>query len=175
MTSDLSQQFGDLSLDSGRNDQSNPAAACAVAGLDLAVAFLRELIGWPLLYAEEGAAIGVKWPKGILLHGPPGCGKTLVARSVAAEFDAEVHEISAASVFGSYTVQESLSEDCAKPLRLQKLLRSQGGQLSSSLMRLMLCVRGVMHSTSMKPVLWRSCSLSWTEHHLKKELRAGCL
>lgn len=39
----------------------------------------------------------------MLLHGPPGCGKTLVARSVAAEFDAEVHEISAASVFGAYT------------------------------------------------------------------------
>lgn len=59
--------------------------------------------GWPLLYAEEGAAIGVRWPKGMLLHGAPGCGKTLVARSVAAEFDAEVHEISAASVFGAYT------------------------------------------------------------------------
>lgn len=39
----------------------------------------------------------------MLLHGPPGCGKTLVARSVAAEFDAEVHEVSAASVFGAYT------------------------------------------------------------------------
>lgn len=61
------------------------------------------LAGWPLLYAAEGAAIGVSWPKGLLLHGPPGCGKTLVARSVAAEYDAEVHEISAASVFGAYT------------------------------------------------------------------------
>ena len=68
--------------------------------------------GWPLLYAEEGAAIGVKWPKGILLHGPPGCGKTLVARSVAAEFDAEVHEISAASVFGSYTGRDNACRTC---------------------------------------------------------------
>ena len=59
--------------------------------------------GWPLLYAEEGAAIGLRWPKGMLLHGPPGCGKTLVARSVAAEFDAVLYEVSAASVFGAYT------------------------------------------------------------------------
>jgi len=82
--------------------------------------------GWPLLYAEEGAAIGVRWPKGMLLHGPPGCGKTLVARSVAAEFDAEVHEISAASVFGAYTGitdrQHRPSHNmvcCRMPLRMQ--------------------------------------------------------
>ena len=48
MTSDLSQQFGDLSLNSGRNEQQHPSAACAVAGLDLAAASLRELIGQAL-------------------------------------------------------------------------------------------------------------------------------
>lgn len=65
--------------------------------------YLPSISGWPLLYQEEGAALGVNWPKGILLHGPPGCGKTLVTRSVAAEFNAEVFEISAANVFGAYT------------------------------------------------------------------------
>ena len=59
--------------------------------------------GWPLLYSCEGASLGVNWPKGLLLHGPPGCGKTLVTRSVAAEFNAEVFEVSAANVFGAYT------------------------------------------------------------------------
>ena len=59
--------------------------------------------GWPLLYNTEGTALGVSWPKGLLLHGPPGCGKTLVTRLVAAEFDAEVFDISAANVFGAYT------------------------------------------------------------------------
>ena len=56
-----------------------------------------------MLYSKEGAELGVSWPKGLLLHGPPGCGKTLVTRSVATEFDAEVHEISAANIFGAYT------------------------------------------------------------------------
>ncbi|KAL0051736.1 hypothetical protein WJX82_001191 [Trebouxia sp. C0006] len=107
MSEDVTQSLKGLSLSTNDVAQTQqilePRQHHAVAGLELAVASLRELIGWPLLYAEEGAAIGVRWPKGMLLHGPPGCGKTLVARSVAAEFDAEVHEISAASVFGAYT------------------------------------------------------------------------
>eukprot|EP00967_Tisochrysis_lutea_P109505 scaffold170466_cov23-Tisochrysis_lutea.AAC.1 len=46
---------------------------------------LRELIGWPSKYRNEGAALGVQWPKGVLLHGPPGCGKTLLVRTVVGE------------------------------------------------------------------------------------------
>ena len=76
----------------------------------------REPAGWPLLYNTEGAALGVTWPKGLLLHGPPGCGKTLVTRSVAAEFDAEVFEISAANVFGAYTGTDNHHQNCCTHL-----------------------------------------------------------
>lgn len=44
---------------------------------------LRELIGWPSLYANEARQLGVRWPRGLLLHGPPGCGKTLMVQAVA--------------------------------------------------------------------------------------------
>ena len=54
-----------------------------VAGQSAALQALRELVGWPVRYASEGRALGVRWPKGLLLHGPPGCGKTLMVRSVA--------------------------------------------------------------------------------------------
>ncbi|KAL6754073.1 P-loop containing nucleoside triphosphate hydrolase protein [Haematococcus lacustris] len=63
---------------------------------------LRELLSWPQLYAAEGAALGVRWPRGLLLHGPPGCGKTLLVRSVAEEVGAKLHLLSPAQVFGSY-------------------------------------------------------------------------
>ena len=43
-----------------------------VAGLGTAMEALRELVGWPMLYAREGRELGVRWPKGLLLHGPPG-------------------------------------------------------------------------------------------------------
>lgn len=174
MSEDVTQRLGGLSLSTSDSVHvQHPLKSrqqYAVAGLDLAVASLRELIGWPLLYAEEGAAIGVRWPKGMLLHGPPGCGKTLVARSVAAEFDAEVHEISAASVFGAYTVQENPSASCEKLLKQLRRLPNLAGLLSYFWTKLMLCVHVVTHSTSMRLVLWLSCSLSWMVPPLKKGL-----
>ena len=46
----------------------------------------------------------MRWPRGVLLHGPPGVGKTAAVRAVAAEAGAVVHALSAADVFGSYAV-----------------------------------------------------------------------
>ena len=54
-----------------------------VGGLDSLKAELKESIEWPIKHKEAFDYAGVKTPKGILLHGSPGTGKTLIAKAVA--------------------------------------------------------------------------------------------
>ena len=56
-----------------------------VGGLDEAKTALREAVEWPLRYAPALAHVGTRPAKGILLTGPPGGGKTLLAKAVAHE------------------------------------------------------------------------------------------
>ena len=56
-----------------------------VGGLEEVKQALREAIEWPLKYPDIFNEAGAKPPKGILIHGPPGSGKTLLAKAVAHE------------------------------------------------------------------------------------------
>eukprot|EP00931_Biecheleriopsis_adriatica_P115585 TRINITY_DN91367_c0_g1_i1.p1 TRINITY_DN91367_c0_g1~~TRINITY_DN91367_c0_g1_i1.p1 ORF type:complete len:275 (+),score=46.85 TRINITY_DN91367_c0_g1_i1:82-906(+) len=55
----------------------------AIGGRKSQVAALKECTLHPLLYPELYKELGLKPPQGVLLHGPPGCGKTLAARALA--------------------------------------------------------------------------------------------
>jgi transitional endoplasmic reticulum ATPase len=65
-----------------------------VGGLKGQVRRIREMIELPLRYPEVFERLGIDAPKGVLLSGPPGCGKTLIARIIAQETDAQFFTIS---------------------------------------------------------------------------------
>jgi len=69
-----------------------------LGGLDKTLATVRELVETPLKRPEFFAAVGVAPPRGVLLHGAPGCGKTSIARAVAAETGAFFFLINGAEI-----------------------------------------------------------------------------
>jgi transitional endoplasmic reticulum ATPase len=74
-----------------------------VGGLGPQIKLIRELVQLPLLYPHVYRHLGINAPRGIILYGPPGSGKTHVARAVANEVDARFYYINGPDVIGTYT------------------------------------------------------------------------
>jgi len=73
-----------------------------IGGLEDVKQELKEAVEWPLKNPEVFKRVGIQPPKGILLYGPPGCGKTLLARAVATESEANFISIKGPEVFSKW-------------------------------------------------------------------------
>jgi transitional endoplasmic reticulum ATPase len=71
-------------------------------GLDEVKEHLKEAVEWPIKTPEVFTRLGIRPPKGILMYGPPGCGKTLLAKAVATESEANFISIKGPEVFSKW-------------------------------------------------------------------------
>ena len=69
-----------------------------LGGVDSVIAELNELVAMPMLYPDTYIRTGIQPPRGVLLHGPPGCGKTMIANAFAAEIGVSFIPLSAPSL-----------------------------------------------------------------------------
>ena len=73
-----------------------------VGGLEGVKQELKEAVEWPLKYPNAFKRLGIDPPKGILLYGPPGCGKTLLAKAVATESEANFVSVKGPEIFSKW-------------------------------------------------------------------------
>lgn len=56
-----------------------------VGGMEEVKLKLKQAVEWPLRHPEAFTRMGIQPPKGVLLYGPPGCSKTMIAKALANE------------------------------------------------------------------------------------------
>jgi SpoVK/Ycf46/Vps4 family AAA+-type ATPase len=99
----------------GEDDEANPedwilrekpdVTFDNVAGLDEAKAEIRLKMIYPVANPELADKFGIRSGGGLLLYGPPGCGKTMIARAVAGELDATFFTVSPAHILSKWVGQ----------------------------------------------------------------------
>ncbi len=73
-----------------------------IGGLHEQIQRIREMVELPLRHPELFQRLGIEPPRGVFLYGPPGCGKTLLAKAVANESDANFYVISGPEIMSKF-------------------------------------------------------------------------
>ncbi len=92
-----------------------------IGGLSNEVEKVKEVLEMPLLKPQKFKEIGITPPKGVLLHGPPGTGKTMIAKALAQETNSTFIEL-----VGSELVQKFIGEGAKLVKDLFELARKKG-------------------------------------------------
>ena len=83
-------------------DKKNRITYEEIGGLGVEITAMREIVELPLRHPELFARLGVEPHSGVLLYGPPGCGKTLLAKVIASESDANMYLINGPEIMNKY-------------------------------------------------------------------------
>ncbi|HEX5592596.1 MAG TPA: AAA family ATPase [Solirubrobacterales bacterium] len=83
-----------------------------VGGMDSLKQEVRETVGLVLEHPDDAERYGIEW-NGILLHGPPGVGKTFFARAIAGEYDLNLMHVSTGDLIGGIQGQSAQNIDKA--------------------------------------------------------------
>ena len=92
----------DLSISAESVDRKPRVTYEEVGGLGPAIAAMKEIVEVPLRHPEVSARLGIEAHSGVLLYGPPGCGKTLLAKALASESDAGMYPINGPEIMNKY-------------------------------------------------------------------------
>jgi len=74
----------------------------SIGGLKEEISMIREMVELPMKHPEIFERLGISAPKGVLLTGPPGCGKTLLAKAVANESEANFYAINGPEIMSKW-------------------------------------------------------------------------
>ncbi|CAG8530939.1 3497_t:CDS:10, partial [Acaulospora colombiana] len=90
------------SLQAVKLEEGGPKDKEAVPGLEQAYEALYEVVSYPLLYPDLIQRLNIECPKGVLIYGPPGVGKTFLVNEIAKACNAKMVSINGPDVFGTY-------------------------------------------------------------------------
>ena len=82
-----------------------------IGGLDDLKLKLNQAVDWPIKHPEVFARMGIKPPRGVLMYGPPGCSKTMIAKALANE--SGLNFLSIKGIFSKVLPRDSLLIKCA--------------------------------------------------------------
>ncbi|KAI8320519.1 AAA-domain-containing protein [Martensiomyces pterosporus] len=92
----------DALTDQLANTALEPSASPGLPGLEEAFQSLLEVVSYPLQHSDKFARLNIEAPKGVLLYGPPGVGKTHLVRAVTSRTNASLTVVQGPEILGPY-------------------------------------------------------------------------
>ncbi|KAG9301685.1 hypothetical protein G9A89_016756 [Geosiphon pyriformis] len=82
--------------------ENNLSITTSIPGLEKAYESLLEIVSYPLLYPHLLKRLNIECPKGVLLYGPPGVGKTYLVATISKAFNAKMVKVHGSEIYGPY-------------------------------------------------------------------------